>query len=48
MNFTESEIAAIVGIKELELIALRKEVMRLSEEVKRLTKTVEKPMEDAQ
>ena len=36
MNFTESEIAAIVGIKELELIALRTKVAQLTAELEAL------------
>jgi len=32
MNFTQDEIAAIIGAKELECIALRREVARLQEE----------------
>ena len=33
MNFTQDEIAAIIGAKELECIALRREVSRLQSEL---------------
>ena len=36
MNFTQDEIAAIIGAKELECIALRREVSRLQAEVAQL------------
>lgn len=36
MNFTQDEIAAIIGAKELEVIALRREVSRLQAEVAKL------------
>lgn len=37
MNFTQDEIAAIIGAKELECIALRREVSRLQAELAKLT-----------
>lgn len=37
MNFTQDQIAAIIGSKELELIALRFRVAELEAEVKKLT-----------
>lgn len=36
MNFTQDEIAAIIGAKELECIALRREVSRLQVELAKL------------
>lgn len=36
MNFTQDEIAAIIGAKELECIALRREVSRLQAELSKL------------
>lgn len=36
MNFTQDEIAAIIGAKELECIALRREVSRLQAEIAQL------------
>ena len=33
MNFTQDDIAAIIGAKELEIIALRREVARLQAEL---------------
>lgn len=32
MNFTQDEIAAIIGTKELEIIALRRELAKIREE----------------
>lgn len=44
MNFTQDQIAAIIGTKELELIALRIEVARLTAQVEELLK---RPAPDA-
>ena len=36
MNFTQDEIAAIIGAKELECIALRRELAKVSDEFAKL------------
>ena len=36
MNFTQDEIAAIIGHKELEIIALRRELAKAQAELQRL------------
>ena len=33
MNFTQDEIAAVVGTQQLEIIALRREIMKLRQEI---------------
>lgn len=46
MNFTQDEICAIVGAKELEAIALRKRVADLEATLKELTNTEPKPKDE--
>ena len=46
MNFTEDQIAAIIGSKELELIALRMEVARLRQKYEPMPATVQ-PIKEA-
>lgn len=46
MNFTQDEIAAIIGAKELECIALRREVSRLQAEVVKAQDEILKHKED--
>ena len=46
MNFTEDQIAAIIGSKELELIALRMEVARLRQKYEPMPANVQ-PIKEA-
>lgn len=39
MNFTQDEIAAIIGAKELECIALRRELAKVQAELAQLKET---------
>ena len=41
MTFTEDQIAAIIGSKELELVALRMEVARLRQKYEQLPSNVQ-------
>ena len=36
MNFTQDEIAAVIGAKELEIIALRRELAKAEAELQKL------------
>ena len=36
MNFTQDEIAAVIGAKELEIIALRRELAKAQDELQKL------------
>ena len=42
MTFTQDEIAAIIGNKELEIIALRKELLKKEQEITELKKKCDK------
>ena len=48
MNFTQDEIAAIIGVKELELIAARREIGRLQQELAKMKEPKVTDIKDAE
>lgn len=46
MKFSEDQISAIIGAKELELIALRHALAQTNAELEKLKKAGEKPAEE--